>query len=149
MRDGTWIYTWQNGRELATMKKGTTTWRYTYDANGMRTRRTNGTKTCNYEYNGSPLSGMAVGSDNLYFTYGALGPTTVTWNGTTYYFALNAQGDASGTCVITYNWGNARDYNPKSEGRMNFATHSNKIWRLHDRFSQEKEPRKDGTRYWL
>ena len=44
LTDGTWTYTWRNGRELAGMTDGTTTWSYTYDANGMRTSRTNGTK---------------------------------------------------------------------------------------------------------
>ncbi len=54
--DGTWTYTWQNGRELASMTKGSTTWNYTYDANGMRTSRSNGSKTYNYVYNGSQLT---------------------------------------------------------------------------------------------
>ena len=41
--DGTWNYTWRHGRELASISNGTTTWTYTYDANGMRTKRTDGT----------------------------------------------------------------------------------------------------------
>lgn len=94
--DGTWTYTWQNGRELASMSNGSTTWNYTYDANGMRTSRSNGSTTYNYVYNGSQLVQMTKGSDALYFTYGAIGPTTVTWNGTTYYYAVNAQGDVMG-----------------------------------------------------
>ncbi len=67
---------------------------------------------------------MTVGNDTLYFTYGAIGPTTVTWNGTTYYYAVNAQGDVmgifdgSGNCVVTYNWDNAWGYNPEPEGTM-------------------------------
>ena len=91
LTDGTWTYTWRNGRELASMSNGTATWSYTYDANGMRTSRTNGTKTYNYVYNGSQLTQMTVGNDTLYFTYGALGPSSVTWNGTTYYYSINAQ----------------------------------------------------------
>ena len=38
--DGTRTYTWKQGRQLATMSDGTTTWTYTYDANGMRLNRT-------------------------------------------------------------------------------------------------------------
>ena len=124
LSDGTWTYTWQNGRELASMSKSSITWNYTYDANGMRTSRSNGTKTYNYVYNGSQLTQMTVGNDTLYFTYGALGPTTVTWNGTTYYYALNGQGDVTGifdgngNLVVLYNWDNAWGYNPAPEGTM-------------------------------
>ncbi|MBE6920295.1 MAG: RHS repeat-associated core domain-containing protein [Ruminococcaceae bacterium] len=124
LTDGTWSYTWQNGRELASMTDGETTWSYTYDANGMRTSRSNGTKTYNYVYNGSQLTQMTVGNDTLYFTYGILGPNTVTWNGTTYYYALNAQGDVtgifdwSGHQVVTYNWDTAWGYNPVPEGPL-------------------------------
>ena len=122
LNDGTWTYTWQNGRELAAMSDGTTTWNYAYDANGMRTSRTNGTTTYNYVYNGSQLVQMTVGNDTLYFTYGLLCPTTVTWNGETYYYALNAQGDVTGIFnedgnpVVIYNWDNAWGYNPLPEG---------------------------------
>jgi RHS repeat-associated protein len=124
LTDGTWTYTWQNGRELAAMTDGDTTWSYVYDANGMRTSRTNGTKTYNYVYNGSQLVQMTVGNDTLYFTYGLLGPTTVTWNGTTYYYALNIQGDVvgifneDGNPVVSYAWDTGWGYNPIPEGVM-------------------------------
>ena len=45
LSDGTWTYTWKHGRQLATMSDGTTTWSYTYNADGLRTKRTNGTCT--------------------------------------------------------------------------------------------------------
>ena len=45
LSDGTWTYTWEHGRELASMSSGGTTWSFTYDANGMRTQRTDGTTT--------------------------------------------------------------------------------------------------------
>ena len=41
LNDGTWTYTWEHGRQLAAMSNGTTTWNYSYDANGMRTSRSN------------------------------------------------------------------------------------------------------------
>lgn len=50
--------------------------------------------------------------------------TTVTWNGTTYYYAINGQGDVigifdvNGDCVVTYNWDNAWGYNPEPDGPM-------------------------------
>ena len=106
------------------MTDGTTTWSYTYDANGMRTSRSNGSKTYNYVYNGSQLVQMTVGNDTLYFTYGVYGPATVTWNGEVYHYTVNGQGDVtgifdtSGTMVVFYNWDNAWGYRPDPEGRL-------------------------------
>ena len=106
------------------MTDGETTWSYTYDANGMRTSRSDGIKTYNYVYNGSQLVQMTVGNDTLYFTYGVMGPTTVTWNGETYHYAVNGQGDVtgifdeSGTMVVFYNWDNAWGYHPDPEGSL-------------------------------
>ena len=65
------------------MTDGPTAWSFSYDKNGMRTDRTFGTTVYNYVYNGSQLVEMTVGDNTLHFTYGLLGPTTVTWNGTT------------------------------------------------------------------
>ena len=111
-----WTFNWQHGRQLASMSKGNTTWTNTYDANGMRTKRTDGTTTYQYVYNGSSLSQMTVGGNTLRFAYDANGiPMAVTYNGTTYYYATNLQSDivailnASGTAVVEYTydaWGN-------------------------------------------
>ena len=111
-----WTYTWEHGRELAAMSNGNTTWTNTYNADGLRTQRTNGTTTYSYVYNGSSLSQMTVGSHILYFAYDVSGtPMSVTYSGTTYYYATNLQGDVtailntSGTAVVTYTydaWGN-------------------------------------------
>jgi RHS repeat-associated protein len=116
LSDGTWTYTWEHGRQLASMSNGTTTWTYTYDANGMRTSRSNGTDTYTYVYNGSKLMQMKKGLYTLNFTYDANGhPSTVTMNGTTFYYVTNLQGDvmeirtASGVLVHKYSydaWGN-------------------------------------------
>ena len=93
------------------MNDGTTTWNYTYDANGMRTSRTNSTTTYNYVYNGSQLVQMTVGSNTLNFAYDASGmPMTVTYNGTNYYYITNLQGDvmgivdSTGTIVVNYTY---------------------------------------------
>ena len=117
LTDGTWTYTWRNGRELATMSNGTQTWTYTYDANGMRTGRTNGTTVYSYIYNGGQLTQMTVGNNTLFFTYGLSGtPMTVAYNGVVYYYVTNLQGDVvalldnSGNEVVEYTydaWGNA------------------------------------------
>ena len=111
-----WSFTWEHGRELATMSNGTTTWTNTYNADGLRTKRTNGSTTYSYVYTGSTLLQMTVGGNTLYFNYDAAGtPLTVTYNGTTYYYATNLQGDivgildSTGTAVVSYTydaWGN-------------------------------------------
>ena len=111
LSDGTWTYTWEHGRELATMSNGSTTWTNTYNADGLRTKRTNGSTTYNYIYNGSSQSQMTVGNNTLYFAYDASGtPMSVTYNGTNYYYATNVQGDvtailnSSGTAVVQYTY---------------------------------------------
>ena len=116
LSDGTRTYTWRNGRELATVTKGGVTWTNTYNADGIRTKRTNGTNTYSYIYNGGRLSQMTVDGTVMNFAYDASGtPMAVTYGGATYYYATNIQGDvvailnASGTAVVTYTydaWGN-------------------------------------------
>ena len=108
---GNRTFTWQHGRQLATLTENGTTWSYTYGSDGMRTGRTNGTTAYSYVYNGSQLVQMTVGSDTLRFTYDAAGtPLTVTYNGTTYYYTTNMQGDVTsivtetGVTVVTYSY---------------------------------------------
>ena len=40
LNDGTWEYTWEHGRQLASMTDGTVTVDYEYNADGIRTRKT-------------------------------------------------------------------------------------------------------------
>lgn len=47
LSDGTWTYNREHGRELATMSDGSTTWTNTYNADGLKTKRTNGSTTGN------------------------------------------------------------------------------------------------------
>ncbi len=116
--DGTWTYTWEHGRELASMSNGTTTWQHTYDANGMRTKRTNGSTTYEYFYTGDQLTMMTYNGSKIWFYYDASGtPYALYYNGAYYYYATNLQGDVmailntSGTAVVQYTydaWGNIR-----------------------------------------
>lgn len=93
------------------MTKGSTTWTYTYDADGLRTKRTNGIYgyTYTYVYNGSSLAMMTTGNNTLSFSYDASGTAlAVQYNGTIYYYKTNLQGDvmgivdSNGTTVVTY-----------------------------------------------
>ena len=100
LSDGTWTYTWEHGRQLASMAKSGTAISYAYNADGLRTSKTVNDVTTQYYYVGDTLTGMTRGADELYFTYDVLGPSAVIHtNGsasTTYYYTRNAQGDITG-----------------------------------------------------
>ena len=77
----------------------------------MRTGRSNTGIVYTYTYNGSQLSRMTYGSSDMHFTYGADGsPLSVTYNGATYYYVVNLQGDvvailnSSGVMVVEYTY---------------------------------------------
>ena len=83
---GNWAMTWTHGRQLATMEKSDEEWAFTYNADGMRTVRTNGTATWEYIYSGSQLVQMKKGADTLCFTYDASGaPLTGRYGNTLIY----------------------------------------------------------------
>ena len=112
--DGTWTYTWEHGRQLASMSNGTTAWSFTYDANGMRTSRSSSTASYTYVYNGGQLSKMTysgLSDATMYFTYDASGrPAVVTYDDVPYYYVTNLQGDvvailnSTGTAVVQYTY---------------------------------------------
>ena len=94
-------YVWEHGRQLKSTTKDGTTWTYTYNNAGLRTSRSNGTTTYKYIYDGSALKQMTIinGNDSktVDFTYDAAGtPLTMTYNGVTYYYVTNLQGDVVG-----------------------------------------------------
>ena len=110
LNDGTWTYTWQHGRQLASMSKSGSSITYGYNADGKRiSKAVNGT-TYNYAYLGDTLTDLSWGSNRMHFTYDSLGPASVTYNGNRYFYLKNAQGDvtglvnASGTQVVSYTY---------------------------------------------
>ena len=137
--DGTWSYMWQHGRQLAQMHRQAdynADIFYEYDANGKRIVKRyedviyyeNGSGTLSairypvttyYSYCGDTLSYILIHDDSsrdsgsyreLYFTYDAVGPLSVNYNGTEYFYLKNAQGDvtgivnAAGTQVVAYTY---------------------------------------------
>ena len=110
-------YTWEHGRQLESLTLMGNTWNYTYDANGMRTKRTNGSTTYEYVYSGDKLV-QVIATDHtttpetvsvVEYAYDAAGqPLTMTLGNDVYYYVLNIQGDvmglvdSSGTLMITY-----------------------------------------------
>jgi len=109
------------------MSNGTTTWNYTYDANGLRTKRTNGNYTYEYIYDGNgKLVFMQYHHYKMYFTYDPLtgAPHSVYYDDGYYeqytmYYITNTRGDVlamakeDGTIVVSYDydaWGNLIHY---------------------------------------
>ena len=100
----------------AAVKTGQVTWKNTYNADGLRTQRTDGYTTYSYYYTGDKLTYMTVGDDVLRFGYDANGaPMCVQWNNSRYFYVTNPQGDVvalvsiNGIPVVEYTydaWGN-------------------------------------------
>ena len=89
-----WAFTWENGRSLATATNGTTNISYAYDADGLRTAKVVDGVTHNYLYASGQLLREAYGANTLDFFYDANGyPYALKYNGTTYYYITNLQGD--------------------------------------------------------
>jgi len=123
LSDESRTYTWQNGRQLASLNQNGTQVTYTYDGSGLRTGKSvtqNGTtQTYSYIYNGDKLVELKLSGTTtatLRFTYDTNGhPMTVTQGAVTYCYATNLQGDViailnstNNTPVVeyTYNaWG--------------------------------------------
>ena len=95
-RDG-FTFTWQNGRRLASVSKGTDAISYTYNPDGIRTSKTvNGTVTKFHIMNGT-LLGQTRGSDKIIFLYDEKANRYgFDYNGTKYYYIFNVQGDVIG-----------------------------------------------------
>lgn len=113
--DGARTYTWEHGRQLVGVSGNGVSAAYAYDANGHRVSKSVNQSVTNFHYAGDQLAVMETGNDVLEFGYDALGVSTVTYNGTPYYYLRNAQGDitgivnSSGTQVVAYTydaWGN-------------------------------------------
>ena len=90
-------FTWQHGRQLASLSDNGLSVSYTYDDSGIRTSKTvNGTET-QYYLNGSTILTQITGDDRLDFFYDESGLLIgFFYNGTKYYYQRNFQGDITG-----------------------------------------------------
>ena len=106
---------WTKGRQLAALSDTETTMSFKYDCNGIRTKKTvNGVET-KYTYVGSMLVSQKTGNEVINFAYTAGGaPYGFTYNGQSYFYLLNLQGDVigiydgNGNVVVEYtydSWG--------------------------------------------
>ena len=111
LNDGTWTYTWQNGRQLQKMQKSGVTAEFVYNADGLRVQKTvNGVAT-KYTLHGKNVVHMTSGTDELHFFYDAQNrPAVVVYNGTAYAYVKSLQGDIvaildeNGNAVVSYGY---------------------------------------------
>ena len=111
LSDGTWTYTWQNGRQLQKMQKAGVTAEFVYNADGLRVQKmVNGVAT-KYTLHGKNVVHMTSGTDELHFFYDAQNrPAVVVYNGTAYAYVKSLQGDIvaildeNGNAVVSYGY---------------------------------------------
>ena len=95
-RDGLSM-TWRNGRELASLTKNGVTASYLYDESGLRTKKTVGGVVTNYHVIDGRLYGEYTGSHRLLYMFDEAGTRySFLYNGGTYYYVFNGQGDVIG-----------------------------------------------------
>ena len=110
-----WTMSWQGGRQLASMTKGSDTLSFVYNESGLRTSKTVNGVTHSYVWQGSKLAADITDAYALYFHYDSSGEVigfTRTANGTDteYFYVKNLQGDilkvitATGTEAAAYTY---------------------------------------------
>ena len=124
LNDGSWTYEWAVGRQLKKMSRDGQSLTFKYDHNGMRIQKVLEhswyPETTNYTYHGKLLTHMEVAYTDfdevghvgkLHFFYDAQSrPAKVNFNGTTYTYLHNLQGDIvgiidkSGVLVVEYKY---------------------------------------------
>ena len=111
LSDGTWQYTWENGRQLARMQSANVDARFVYNESGLRVQKiVNGVVT-DYVLHGKNVVHMKRGDDELHFFYDAQNrPPVVVYNNVPYAYVKNLQGDviaildAEGNVVVGYTY---------------------------------------------
>ena len=84
--------TWTRGRLLASYKTGS----YAYDANGIRIKKVVGPTTTHYIVNGETILAEYNGTAYKKYFYDESGIAGMIYEGATYYFMKNLQGDVVG-----------------------------------------------------
>ena len=109
LNDGTWQYEWVNGRQLARIYSVDTDASFVYNENGLRVQKTVNGVVTKYTLHGKNVVHMTQGENELHFFYDASNkPAVVVYNGTTYSYVKNLQGDvvaildANGAVVVSY-----------------------------------------------
>ena len=111
LSDGTWTYTWQNGRQLQKIQKSGVTAEFVYNADGLRVQKTVNGVVTKYTLRGKNVVHMTSGTDELHFFYDAQNrPAVVVYNGVPYAYVKSLQGDIvaildeNGNTVVSYGY---------------------------------------------
>ena len=111
LSDGTWTYTWQNGRQLQKMQKAGVTAEFVYNADGLRVQKTVNSVATKYTLHGKNVVHMTSGADELHIFYDAQNrPAVVVYNGVPYAYVKSLQGDIvaildeNGNAVVSYGY---------------------------------------------
>ena len=110
-----WTMSWQGGRQLSSMPKGSDTLNFAYNESGLRTSKTVNGVSHSYVWQGSKLAADITDAYALYFHYDSSGEVigftrTVNGTDTEYFYVKNLQGDilkvitATGTEAATYTY---------------------------------------------
>ena len=107
--------TWAKGRQLASLSGNGKSMSFKYDNAGIRTSKTVSGVETKYTYLGGTLVSQKTGDEVINFAYSAGGaPYGFSYNGQSYFYLLNLQGDVigiydgSGNIVVRYtydSWG--------------------------------------------
>lgn len=94
INDSEYAYTWEQGRQLASMQKAGQNIAFKYNAQGIRTEKTVNGVTTQYHLVGDQVTYETDGTDKVYYTYDSAGNlVSMNLNGIEYYYIYNAQGD--------------------------------------------------------
>lgn len=103
--------TWEGRKLLSIKKTDNTVIDYTYNADGIRTKKTVGSNTTEYFLDGSTILAEKTGNNVIWYIYDTAGELLgFTYNGTPYYYLKNQQGDVykivdtNGTVVGSYTY---------------------------------------------
>ena len=110
-----WTMSWQGGRQLASMTKGSNTLNFAYNESGLRTSKTVNGVAHSYVWQGSKLAADITDAYALYFHYDSSGEVigftrTASGADAEYFYVKNLQGDilkvitATGTEAATYTY---------------------------------------------
>lgn len=109
-------FTWNSGRNLASITDGSNTYSYKYDENGIRTSKTVNGVTTNYNTRKGVILSQSDGTNTFYFQYDNSGtPFGFILNGIQYFYLKNQMGDviaiteSNGNAICEYfydEWGN-------------------------------------------
>ena len=111
LNDGVRTYTWEEGRNLTTVTKGTNNLSFKYNDSGIRYEKTVNGVTTRYHLVGDMVTYETNGTDKIYYTYDSNGSLiSMNLNGSEYYYVRNLQGDivgiidSTGEQVVSYTY---------------------------------------------